>query len=145
VSEGGARVILDAGRATLELANPAPQRLIDDVEVGRQVSQQIRVAFEVDDATAAATVALTAAGAQELAPPTQTPWRSLNARLAAPAGLQITVFEELGDTRPARVVRPLSGRGAHGGPASVRPDRTWLLGRASDRSPDRGAHLGSAR
>jgi hypothetical protein len=31
-----------------------------------------------------------------LAPPTRTPWRSLNARLEAPAGLQITLFQELG-------------------------------------------------
>jgi len=36
------------------------------------------------------------AGATLIAPPTPTPWRSLNARLDAPAGLQITVFQELG-------------------------------------------------
>jgi hypothetical protein len=34
------------------------------------------------------------AGAEQVAPPTVTPWRSLNARLNAPAGLHITVFEE---------------------------------------------------
>ena len=38
---------------------------------------------------------LTEAGATEIAPPTLTPWRSLNARLQAPAGLQITLFQEL--------------------------------------------------
>lgn len=49
--EGGARVmILDAGRATLEISNPEQVRMIDDVEVGRPVSPHIRVAFEVDDA-----------------------------------------------------------------------------------------------
>ena len=37
------------------------------------------------------------AGAEVVAPPTRTPWNSLNARLEAPATLQITVFEELGD------------------------------------------------
>lgn len=31
-----------------------------------------------------------------VAEPTQTPWRSLNARLEGPAGLQLTLFEELG-------------------------------------------------
>jgi lactoylglutathione lyase len=31
-----------------------------------------------------------------VAEPTETPWRSLNARLEAPAGLQLTLFEELG-------------------------------------------------
>ncbi|MBO1752888.1 VOC family protein [Actinotalea sp. BY-33] len=93
--EGGARVaILDAGRATLEIANPAQKRMIDEVEVGRQVAPHLRVAFEVDDAEAT-TQALVEVGAEELAPPTVTPWRSLNARLEAPAGLQITVFQEL--------------------------------------------------
>ncbi|MEU5675225.1 VOC family protein [Micromonospora sp. NPDC047753] len=93
--EGDARVvILDAGRATLEIANPAQKRLIDEVEVGRQVAPRIRVAFEVDD-TEATTARLVAAGAGEIAPPTRTPWQSLNSRLDAPAGLQITIFQEL--------------------------------------------------
>jgi hypothetical protein len=38
------------------------------------------------------------AGADLLAPPTPTPWQSLNSRLSAPANLQITLFEELGDS-----------------------------------------------
>jgi predicted enzyme related to lactoylglutathione lyase len=86
-------VILDAGRATLELANPAQKRLIDEVEVGRDVAPKLRVAFEVDD-SAAVTERLVAAGAEQVAPPTLTPWQSLNARLDAPAGLHITVFQE---------------------------------------------------
>ncbi|MEV0723591.1 VOC family protein [Micromonospora purpureochromogenes] len=94
---GDARVvILDAGRATLEIANPAQKRMIDEVEVGRQVAPKIRVAFEVDDAPAA-TARLVAAGATEIAPPTVTPWHSLNSRLDAPAGLQLTLFQELRD------------------------------------------------
>ena len=95
--DGDARVaILDAGRATLEIANPAQKHMIDEVEVGRQVAPRLRVAFEVADA-AAATDALVAGGAELVAPPTVTPWRSLNARLDAPAGLHITVFQELED------------------------------------------------
>ncbi|MEV0810096.1 VOC family protein [Micromonospora sp. NPDC050200] len=95
--DGDARVvILDAGRATLEIANPAQKRMIDEVEVGRQVAPKIRVAFEVDDA-AAVTGRLVAAGATEIAPPTVTPWHSLNSRLDAPAGLQLTLFQELRD------------------------------------------------
>lgn len=94
---GGAEVmILDAGRATLEIANPAQKRYIDEVEVGRQVAPRLRVAFEVDD-SAATTRRLTDAGAVEIAPPTLTPWNSLNSRLDAPAGLQLTLFQELGD------------------------------------------------
>ena len=86
-------VILDAGKATLELANAAQVEMIDDVEVGRRVSPAIRLAFEVDDG-AAVTDRLVDAGAEVIAPPTLTPWQSLNARLSVPAGLQITVFQE---------------------------------------------------
>ena len=93
--DGDARVaILHAGRATLEIANPAQKQMIDEIEVGRQVSPKIRVAFEVTDA-AAATSQLVDAGATLVAPPVHTPWQSLNSRLEAPAGLQITLFEEL--------------------------------------------------
>ena len=97
-TEGGVRVVaLQAGRATLEIINPAQRRLIDDLEVGREVSRSIRVGFEVADASVA-TDRLVDAGAKLIAPPTETPWSSLNSRLEAPAGLQITLFEELEDT-----------------------------------------------
>ena len=93
--EGDARVaILGAGRATLEIANPAQKRMIDAVEVGRPVAPKIRIAFEVVDSTTA-TDTLVAAGATLVAAPVETPWRSLNSRLDAPAGLQITLFQEL--------------------------------------------------
>lgn len=87
--------ILDVGRATLEISSPAQVEMIDRVEVGRRVSPHIRVAFEVADATSA-TDRLVSAGAELVAPPTRTPWDSLNARLEGPAGLQLTLFEELG-------------------------------------------------
>ncbi len=109
--EGDARVaILDAGRATLEIANPAQKRLIDAVEVGRDVAPKIRVAFEVADGQAT-TDDLVSAGATLIAPPTETPWRSLNSRLEAPAGLQITLFEEL-ETLEERTTRPGFGTDA---------------------------------
>jgi len=92
--DGAHVTILDAGRATLEIANPAQKRFIDEVEVGRSVAPKMRVAFEVADSTAT-TEELVEAGAELIAPPTETPWRSLNSRLNAPAGLQITLFEEL--------------------------------------------------
>ena len=92
---GNARVvILDAGRATLEIVNPAQRKMIDEIEVGRDASPKIRVAFEVAD-TRSTTTDLSAAGADLIGGPVETPWRSLNARLDAPAGLQITVFQEL--------------------------------------------------
>lgn len=86
--------ILDVGRATLEISNPAQVEMIDRVEVGRRVSPRLRVAFEVTDAESV-TAAMVGAGAELVAPPTVTPWNSLNARLSAPGDLQITVFEEL--------------------------------------------------
>ena len=95
--DGGAQVaILDAGRATLELANPAQKAMIDDVEVGRPVAPRIRLAFEVDDGRSV-TARLVEGGAELIAPPTVTPWNSLNSRLATPADLQVTVFQELGE------------------------------------------------
>jgi lactoylglutathione lyase len=88
----GARVtILEAGRATLELANPEQADFIDEVEVGRRVAGHIRVALQVPDSRATADH-LVAAGAHLIAPPTLTPWNDLNARLEAPAGLQLTLF-----------------------------------------------------
>jgi predicted enzyme related to lactoylglutathione lyase len=92
--DGAQVTILDAGRATLELANPAQKKMIDAVEVGRDVAGKYRVAFEVDD-TEGHAERLVTGGAELVAAPTETPWRSLNARLEAPAGLQITLFQEL--------------------------------------------------
>jgi lactoylglutathione lyase len=86
--------ILDAGRATLELSDVAHAEHIDRVEVGQRVAGHIRVAFAVRDA-ASATDRLTAGGARLIAPPTETPWRSLNSRLEAPGGLQLTLFQNL--------------------------------------------------
>ncbi|HET7690673.1 MAG TPA: VOC family protein [Nocardioidaceae bacterium] len=94
-SGDGARVtILDMGRATLELSTPEQVDLIDRVEVGQRVSPRLRVAFEVTDVDDV-TTRVTSAGARLIAPPTRTPWDSLNARLEGPADLQLTLFEEL--------------------------------------------------
>lgn len=94
-SPGGRVTILEAGVATLELADPVYAEYIDQVEVGGRVAGHLRVAFEVEDSPAV-TANLAGAGADIIAPPTRTPWNSLNARLAAPAGLQLTIFAELG-------------------------------------------------
>ncbi len=94
--DGDARVaILDAGVATLELSNPAQVRMIDAVEAEGRPSARLRVAFEVDD-SARRTADLVAEGAELIAAPRVTPWRSVNSRLHAPAGLEVTLFQELG-------------------------------------------------
>jgi predicted enzyme related to lactoylglutathione lyase len=95
-SDGGRVTILEAGRATLEITDPPHAEFIDQVEVGSRVAGHIRVAFEVEDSEGT-TRALAAAGAEVIAEPTRTPWNSLNARLKAPAGLQLTLFQELGE------------------------------------------------
>jgi lactoylglutathione lyase len=92
----GRVTILEAGRATLELLEPEHAEFVDEVEVGRRVAGHVRLAFEVDDARET-TTRLVAAGAEIVAEPTRTPWNSLNARLDGPAGLQLTLFEELGE------------------------------------------------
>src|SRR3954462_9203307 len=90
-SPDGRVVILEAGRATLEIADPSQAEFIDRVEVGRRVAGHVRVAFEVADSMAT-TRLLEAAGATVIAEPTLTPWRTLNSRLEGPAGLQLTLF-----------------------------------------------------
>ncbi|MET0989644.1 MAG: VOC family protein [Glaciihabitans sp.] len=119
--EGDARVtILQIPSATLEIANPAQVRMIDDVEVGRPVARRstlsIRVAFEVDDA-AAVTNDLESAGAEVIASPTLTPWNSVNSRLETPGGLQVTVFQEV--QKPDENPPTTTGR-----PARRYPSRT---------------------
>lgn len=92
--DGARVVILDAGRATLELANEAQARFIAEAESAGLPDGPVRLAFEVADA-AAATDRLTRAGAHLIAPPVRTPWNSLNARLAGPSDVPVTVFQEL--------------------------------------------------
>jgi catechol 2,3-dioxygenase-like lactoylglutathione lyase family enzyme len=92
--DGGQVVLLDAGRATLEISDPRNTAWVDEVEVGRSIGSHIRVALEVDDSRAMTTAAVEA-GAELVAEPTETPWQSLNSRLEGPGGLQLTLFEEL--------------------------------------------------
>lgn len=89
---GGRVMILDAGVATLEIAEPVTAEYIDQVEVGRRVAGHIRVALQVDDVVTS-TDALAAAGGEVLAAPRPTPFRSTNARVNGPAGLQLTLFQ----------------------------------------------------
>lgn len=93
-TENGRVVVLDAGRATLELFDRAQAEYVDRVEVGRRVAGHVRVALEVDDSAAVAE-ALEAAGAERVAGPVETPWRDVNVRLTAPDGLQLTLFTVL--------------------------------------------------
>lgn len=103
-TEGDDRVaILLAGTATVELASPLHAREIDRVE-GAPYRDGPRLALEVGD-SAAAYASAVEAGAEPLAAPVRTPFRSLNARVAGPGGWQVTFFQEL-ETLESRSRRP---------------------------------------
>ena len=93
----GGGVVLDAGRATLELLSVGQAELVDEIEVGSRVAGPVRVALEVADSAELAS-RLAAAGAELLADPVVTPWSHRNVRLRAPDGLQLTLFTVLDDT-----------------------------------------------
>lgn len=86
--------MLRAGRGTLEIFNPAYADTVDQLEVGERVSGQIRFAFEVPDIHAAVRRALEF-GATLVHEPMLTPWNDLNARVQAPDGLQITLYQPM--------------------------------------------------
>jgi methylmalonyl-CoA/ethylmalonyl-CoA epimerase len=90
-SERGRVILLDAGRATLELFDQGQAEMVDEIEVGRRVSGTVRLALGVPDSDAAAG-RLTAAGGEQVAPPVTTPWGDRNARVRAPDGMQLTLF-----------------------------------------------------
>jgi catechol 2,3-dioxygenase-like lactoylglutathione lyase family enzyme len=96
---GGGGVVLDAGRATLELLSVGQAELVDEVEVGSRVAGPVRVALEVADSVALAR-RLVDGGAEALAEPVVTPWSHRNVRLRAPDGTQLTLFTVLEDAGP---------------------------------------------
>ncbi|QIN82221.1 SDR family NAD(P)-dependent oxidoreductase [Rubrobacter tropicus] len=92
----GRGIVLDAGRATIELVDHPQAEHIDEVEVGERVSGPVRLAFEVSNVGASAD-SLKEKGAKVLNSPVQTPWGDLNQRLRAPDGLQLTLFQSPGE------------------------------------------------
>ena len=90
-SDDGRVVVLEAGRATLELFDQDQAESVDMIEVGRRVSGTVRLALKVADSELTATQ-LVAAGADRVGPPVTTPWGDRNARVRAPDGMQLTLF-----------------------------------------------------
>jgi lactoylglutathione lyase len=93
-SGDGRVILLDAGRATLELFDERQAEHVDRIEAGRRLSGPVRLAVEVSDIDAA-THRLVAAGAESMAPPVVPPWGGRNSRLQTPDGLQLTLFSEV--------------------------------------------------
>lgn len=90
-SQQGRVLLLDAGRATLELFDESQAAMVDDLEVGRRVSGKVRLALQVANADRTA-ASLVEAGATLVADAVDTPWGDRNARVAAPDGMQLTLF-----------------------------------------------------
>jgi len=91
--EDGRVILLDAGKATIELFDERQAESVDRIEAGRRVSGPVRLAFEVTDLDATVE-RIVAAGAESVADPVVPPWGGRNARLRTPDGLQLTLFSE---------------------------------------------------
>lgn len=91
-NDGGQALILNIGKATLELFDEKQAEVIDQLEAGRRVSGQIRFALQVPDLKAAME-RLLAHGATLVHEPVMTPWGDYNVRLQDPDGMQITLFQ----------------------------------------------------
>jgi lactoylglutathione lyase len=94
-SSNGKVVVLDGGKATLEIIDEAQAGYIDANEVGRRVAGPIRLALEVDDSAHLAEHLRTNGAVLLGKGPVDTPWGDRNVRLAAPADLQLTLFSKI--------------------------------------------------
>ena len=95
--EQGRALVLDMGRATLEVFDEKQAQTIDKLEVGRPIGGRIRFALQVPDLNAAI-LRLQAHGASLVHPPVVTPWGDRNARFQDPDGMQITLYQTAAQT-----------------------------------------------
>ena len=88
----GQALVLNLGKATLEIFDEAQAETIDQIEAGRRLSGQVRFALQVLDVKAAME-RLLSHGATLIHPPILTPWGDTNVRFQDPDGMQITLFQ----------------------------------------------------
>lgn len=88
----GNGIILEAGRASLELIDRKHAERIDAIEVGRRVSGPVRLAINVGDQIDLAGQILVKEGAVPVAEIRQAPWSKVQ-RVEDPSGMQLTLFE----------------------------------------------------
>ena len=88
----GRALVLDMGKATLEVFDEKQAQTIDQLEVGRRISGPIRFALQVPDLKAAME-RLLAHGASLVHPPVVTPWGDQNVHFQDPDGMQITLYQ----------------------------------------------------
>jgi predicted enzyme related to lactoylglutathione lyase len=89
--DGG--IILEAGKASLELIDQKHAARIDDMEVGKRVAGPVRLALNIgENNIEQAAAECLEAGATQIAPIAQAPWSKVM-RLQDPSGMQFTLFE----------------------------------------------------
>lgn len=91
-SDQGQALVLDMGKATLEVFDEKQAQTVDMIEVGRRISGKVRFALQVPDLKAA-TERLLAHGATLVHPPVVTPWGDQNVRFQDPDGMQVTLYQ----------------------------------------------------
>jgi len=96
-NDGGKALMLEFGKATIELFDERQAEVIDQLEAGKRVSGPIRFALQVKDLKSAME-RLLAHGATLVHPPVTTPWGDHNVRLQDPDGMQITLFQPANET-----------------------------------------------
>ena len=89
---GGRALILEMGKATLEIFDEIQAAAIDQIEAEQRISGQVRFALQVPDLKSAMERLLDH-GATLIHPPILTPWGDYNVRLQDPDGMQITLFQ----------------------------------------------------
>jgi lactoylglutathione lyase len=93
-SDRGRALILDMGKATLEIFDEVHADTVDQIEAGQRISGRIRFALRVPDLKAAME-RLLSKGATTVHPPVVTHWGHHNVRLQDPDGMQVTLFQVL--------------------------------------------------
>ncbi len=91
--DAGNGIILEAGKASLELIDKSHASRIDQIEVGKRVAGPVRLALNIgENNIEKASSEFLAGGATKMADIKQAPWSQVM-RLEDPSGMQITLFE----------------------------------------------------
>lgn len=91
-ADQGRALVLDLGRATLEIFDEKQAQTVDEIEVGHRTSGRVRFALRVPDLRSTIE-RLLASGTTMVHPPVTTPWGDTNARFEDPDGMQITIYQ----------------------------------------------------
>jgi catechol 2,3-dioxygenase-like lactoylglutathione lyase family enzyme len=97
----GHALILDMGKATLEIFDEAQAETVDQLEAEQRISGQIRFALQVRDLKSAME-RLLEHGATLVHPPVVTSWGDYTVRIQDPNGMQITLFQVLDKVEQAK-------------------------------------------